>query len=230
MSWDPPRYATPVMEVRNDLQAVFFDFDGTILDTEEPAFVVWQELFMSYGCDLALDEWLPGVGTLLGFDPAGLLMRRAGIDLDPKELEAAQDERVRERLRGQPLRPGIQDLVQNAIDRGLKVAVVTSASTDWVLENLERMNLAHLWPLIVAANDDPSRSKPNPTLYLEACRMLEVEPGRGLAIEDSANGVAAAKAAGLTCVAFPNRVTRRMKLDAADVVVEDLADVHLAMR
>ena len=80
----------------------------------------------------------------------------------------------------------------------------------------------------MAANGDTARAKPRPDLYLEALDRLELEPHEAIAFEDSPNGVTAAKAAGLICVAVPNPMTATLALDDADLVLESLGDVPLA--
>ena len=92
------------------------------------------------------------------------------------------------------------------------------------------MHLARLerrvgWDAIVAADHDVSRAKPRPDLYLHTLRLLGVEAGDAIAFEDSPNGVRAARAAGIFCVAIPNDVTRDLGLDEADLVVESLAQL-----
>jgi len=82
--------------------------------------------------------------------------------------------------------------------------------------------------VIVCADGDPKRAKPRPTLYLEALDALELEPHEAIAFEDSPNGVRAAKAAGLVCVAVPNPITATLALDEADLVLDSLADLPLA--
>jgi beta-phosphoglucomutase-like phosphatase (HAD superfamily) len=104
---------------------------------------------------------------------------------------------------------------------------VTSAGRRWVREHLARLGLDADWEHIVAADGDPARAKPAPLLYHEALALLEVTADEAIAIEDSPHGVRAAKAAGLTCVAFTNPITETMDLDAADAVVADLDGVGL---
>ena len=79
----------------------------------------------------------------------------------------------------------------------------------------------------VCADGDTTRCKPSAALYLEALDALGVEAGEAIAIEDSPNGVAAARAAGIFCVAFPNDVTRGLDLSQADLLLESLEDVPL---
>src|SRR4029078_8771754 len=93
--------------------------------------------------------------------------------------------------------------------------------------HLERLEAAAGWDAICTADRDPSRAKPAPTLYLEALSALEVAASEAVAFEDSPNGVRAAKAAGIFCVAVPNEVTRDLGLDeaGADIVLDSLADL-----
>ena len=92
--------------------------------------------------------------------------------------------------------------------------------------HLERLERAIGWDAIVTADLDATRAKPRPTLYLEALDKLGVDAAEAVAFEDSPNGAAAAKAAGIFVVGVPNAVTRDLGLDEhADLVVESLADL-----
>ena len=93
--------------------------------------------------------------------------------------------------------------------------------------HLARLDRADGWDCLVAANGDASIAKPKPTLYLRALELLGIASAEAVAIEDSPNGVLAAKAAGLYCVAVPNPVTAGLDLSAADVVVDALTDLPL---
>jgi beta-phosphoglucomutase-like phosphatase (HAD superfamily) len=87
--------------------------------------------------------------------------------------------------------------------------------------------LADGWAAVVSADGDTERCKPSPALYLEALELLGVEAAGAVAIEDSPNGIAAARAAGIFCVAFPNDVTSALDFSHADLVLESLEDVPL---
>ena len=93
--------------------------------------------------------------------------------------------------------------------------------------HLRRLEQAVGWDAIVTADSDVERAKPRPTLYLEALGALGLEAAEAIALEDSPNGVRAAKAAGIVCVAVPNSVTAAYGLDEADLVLESLADLPL---
>jgi HAD superfamily hydrolase (TIGR01509 family) len=209
------------------VRALLLDFDGTMLETESSSYGAWRELLGEHGYDLTPSTWSSAVGTINGVDPVALLEEHLGETVDGVALRSRQARRHREMLAEEALRPGVERLVGEARARGLHTAIVTSASERWVREHLRRLGLDADWELIVAANGDPERAKPAPLLYREALDELGVEAAEALAIEDSPHGVAAAKAAGIACVAFPNPITEPMDLSAADAIVADLDAVDL---
>jgi len=121
----------------------------------------------------------------------------------------------------------VRDYVADAKRMGLLLAVASSSSRAWVLGHLERLGLGAQWDA-VRTRDDVARTKPAPDLYLAAVEALCVDPTEAVAFEDSVNGIAAAKAAGLLCVAVPNALTAGMDLSQADVKLDSLAETPLA--
>src|ERR1041385_5438502 len=83
------------------------------------------------------------------------------------------------------------------------------------------------WATVVCADGDTTRCKPSPALYREALEALGVDAGEAIAFEDSPNGIAAARAAGIFCVAFPNEVTSALDLSHADLLVDSLEELPL---
>jgi HAD superfamily hydrolase (TIGR01509 family) len=209
------------------VRALLFDFDGTLVDTEAAAYRAWQEVFAEQGHELALDRWVAAVGTIGAFDPVAELERLAGSPVDRDHVKARQLARERQLGELELLRAGVPDYLESARERGLKVGIVTSSSTEWVGLHLDRLGEADGWDCIVAANGDASVAKPRPTLYRRALDLLEVSADETVAVEDSPNGVLAAKAAALFCVAVPNPVTAGLNLSGADVVVASLDDLPL---
>jgi HAD superfamily hydrolase (TIGR01509 family) len=209
------------------VRALLLDFDGTMLETESSSYGSWRELLSEHGYDLTPEAWSGAVGTINGVDPVALLAEHLGESVEGTPLRDRQARRHREMLEEETLRPGVEHLVDQARERGLHTAIVTSASERWVREHLRRLGLDEHWELIVAANGDPARAKPAPLLYEEALGLLGVGADEAVAIEDSPHGVAAAKAAGITCVAFPNAITAPMDLSRADAVAADLDGLGL---
>lgn len=209
------------------VRALLLDFDGTMLETESSSYGSWRELLADHGYELTPETWSAAVGTIGGVDPLALLEEHLGTTVDRDALEARANRRHFEMLEQELLRPGIEELIDEAHDRGLRVAIVTSASQRWVRGHLSRLGLYDDLEYVIAADGDPHRAKPDPLLYCEAAERLGVEPAEAVAIEDSPNGVTAAKRAGMQVVAFPNPVTEAMDLGEADAIAPDLDGLGL---
>lgn len=207
------------------LQAIVFDFDGTIVDTETPDYQTWQEIYSSYDVALPLDLWLQCVGGGTGsFDPHDHLETELGRAIDRQRLRTERRRRFLDRVHAQPVLPGVPELIAAAQRRGLKLAVASSSDRNWVDSHLQRLGLRALFDAVVTA-DDVERVKPDPALYRVAVKRLDVPPRRALAIEDSYNGMLGAKGAGLHCIAVPNRVTRSSDFSAADLQLDSIASI-----
>lgn len=206
------------------VSALVFDFDGVILETESPAYLSWSELYGLRGVELPLSLWRKEVGSLGQFDAGAYLAELTGRAMTTEEA-AARWSRKMELISAQELMPGIEDLIAQAADRKVPLAVASSDTDEWVTDHLRRLGLLNRFKAIVTANGNPARAKPDPTVFIEAADALGVAPREAVAIEDSSNGVAAAKAAGMLCVAVPNEITRDSDLAAADWVVPTLNGV-----
>lgn len=208
------------------VRAFLFDFDGLILDTETASRAGWQWLYRQHGHELPPDRWALMVGTVDGWDIWGHLEELVGKPLDREHENERRYAHELTLLEVEELRPGIADYLGAAERLGLKRAIVSSASRHWVDMHLERLERSVGWDAIVTADHDAERAKPRPTLYLEALEELGIDAADAVAFEDSPNGAAAAKAAGIFVVGVPNSVTRDLGLaDHADLVVESLADL-----
>ncbi|HEU5477656.1 MAG TPA: HAD family phosphatase [Gaiellaceae bacterium] len=210
------------------VRAFLFDFDGLILDTELASRAGWELLYREHGHELPADLWATLVGTTHApWDPMTHLEELVG---EPLEREALNERRYAHEIaliEAEELRPGIEEYFATARQLGLKRAIVSSSTRRWVDMHLERLEEAVGWDAICTADRDPARAKPSPTLYLEALATLGVEANEAVAFEDSPNGVLAAKAAGVFCVAVPNEVTRELGLEeaGADLLLDSLADL-----
>ncbi|MDQ6692347.1 MAG: HAD-IA family hydrolase [Candidatus Dormibacteraeota bacterium] len=212
--------------MRPAFRALVFDFDGLILETERPEYQAWLEIYGEHGQDLSLEVWGDVIGRGPGyFDPITDLEARLGRPIDREVVKARQKARHQEMIDALEILPGVADYVLEAGRLGLKLAVASSSSRRWVTGHLAALGLDEF--ACVICRDDVARAKPYPDLYLEATRCLGVAPAEAVAFEDSANGVAAAKAAGLTCVAVPNQLTAGLDLSAADLRIASLAEMPL---
>jgi HAD superfamily hydrolase (TIGR01509 family) len=210
------------------VRALLFDFDGLILDTEYASRAGWQWLYREHGHELPADLWATLIGTTHApWDPMEHLEELVGEPLEREALNERRYAREIALIEAEELRPGIAEYLAAARRHGLKRAIVSSSSRGWVDMHLERLEQAVGWDAICTADHEPARAKPSPTLYLEALDALDVGADEAVAFEDSPNGVTAAKAAGVFCVAVPNEVTRDLGLKeaGADIVLDSLADL-----
>ena len=208
------------------IRAFLFDFDGLILDTELASRAGWELLYGEHGHELPAELWATLVGTTHAvWDPMEHLEELVGRPLEREALNERRYAHEIAMIEAEELRPGIADYIAVARRLGLKRAIVSSSSRRWVDMHLERLEQAVGWDAICTADGDPARAKPAPTLYLEALELLEAAADEAVAFEDSPNGVAAAKAAGIYTVAVPNEVTRELGLEGADLVLDSLADL-----
>lgn len=210
------------------IRAVIFDFDGLVLDTELPIFAAWCAVFEAHDAvPPTIEEWSEGIGTTEGVDVEAWLHERAGR---PVDFEATNQARRLHRdalLEIERALPGVESWLDEAAAAGYGIAIASSSPDDWVHDHLYRIGLRERFPTIVTAGGE-LRSKPAPDTYLEACARLGVEPRDALALEDSPNGITAAKAAGLRCVTVPHPLTEMLDLSAADLRLPSLAHCTLA--
>jgi len=210
------------------IRGLLFDFDGLLVDTETPARLAYEELYREHGHELPLDKWATLVGTIgAEFSPDDHLEELVGQPLDRVALRERRRARELELCDLEDLRPGIEEYLGEADQRGLAVAIVSSSETDWIGRHLQRLDRVDGWDAIVAANGDTARAKPQPDLYLEALDALSLQPAEAIAFEDSLNGIRAAKAAGIFVVAVPNSITETFALDEADLLLASLEELPL---
>ena len=219
--------AAPILMFGQLIRAIVFDFDGLILDTEEPVYRSWLEVYAAHGEELPFAKWVQIVGsTTTGFHPQHHLEERLGRPLSKEVLDRRLDRRT-EMILANAVLPGVVDHLDAARERGLLLGVASSSTADWVRGHLARLGILDRFQCL-RCRDDVAHAKPEPDLYLAVLDCLGAAPSEAVAIEDSPNGVAAAKRAGMKCVAIPNSITERLDLSEADVVLSSLADVTMA--
>jgi HAD superfamily hydrolase (TIGR01509 family) len=207
--------------------AVILDFDGLILDTETPVFEAWQQAYRRRGQELRMVEWQHALGTHGGFDPYAHLESLLGSTLSRDELLAEVQAHNRATCDAQDLLPGVVDRLDEARDLGLGIAVASSSPRGWVEGWLGRHGIRDRFD-VLCGREDVAKVKPAPDLFLLAAERLRVAPEACVVFEDSPNGMRAARAAGMWCVAVPNRLTRELPLPDPDLVLPSLAARTLA--
>ncbi|MCH7745321.1 MAG: HAD-IA family hydrolase [Chloroflexi bacterium] len=208
------------------IDTLIFDFDGIIIDTETPDYLSWQEVYHSRGVELERSLWSEFIGGGDVFDAHQYLEKLTGNRIDRDALREQRRRRYLEIIEAKPLLPGVMDYILEAKKLGLKLGVASSSSRDWVEGHLAGRDILRHFVSVKSSND-VSNVKPDPELYLISVAQMGTQPENALAIEDSANGVTAAKRAGLYCVAVPNEMTKDMQIDHADLRLESLSEMPL---
>lgn len=210
------------------IRAILFDFDGLIVDTESVGYQTWKELYAQHGHDLAVETYAQAIGTEFNdiYDPRRDLDMLMGRTLQWPELELQRIERERE-LRGTLVTlPGVVDRLEEARALGLPCAVASSSPLSWVGWWIDQLGLRSYFHHLTTV-DDTGKVKPDPSLFLHASGRLGVEPENVLIFEDSLNGLRAAKAAGMRCIAVPGPMTRHLDFEGAFREVRSLTEVSL---
>ncbi|WP_345443516.1 HAD-IA family hydrolase [Actinoallomurus vinaceus] len=210
------------------VRALIFDFDGVILDTETPLFESWAEIYRQYGCQpLTVEDWARELGGKdRGSAPLAILAENVGIEIDRQKVLRARRAYGQQLLAREAIRPGLVEWLTEARRRRLPVGIASSSSLLYVVRHLRRIGIYEYFDAVLccAPGIEP---KPAPDLYRLACEALGVKPDGALAVEDSPNGIAAARAAGLRCLAVPNRITENLDLSQANVLVDSLSGITL---
>jgi putative hydrolase of the HAD superfamily len=210
------------------IQAVIFDMDGLIIDTEWPDYQSWQELYAEHGHELPMTAWIPFVGLWGPPMPlAERLCELIGEGTDPQTLHERQRVRCRELVQ-QSMTPmqGFVELMQWLTAHELRRGLASTSSRDWVDRVVDGLAVRSHFHAIVAGDEVAAR-KPAPDVYLRAAERLGAPPEACVALEDSAPGVASARAAGMRVVAVPNRITCHQDLSAAHRQVAHLGEITL---
>jgi HAD superfamily hydrolase (TIGR01509 family) len=210
------------------IQALIFDFDGLMVDTETPEAQIWQDLYARHGQVFPLAEWVHSVvgAAVANLEPVARLESLTGRRLDSKALYA-EAQRMRRALQGTlPPLPGVVETLKSARRLGLLLAIASSSPHAWVDEHLSRLDLRNLFEVVIC-REDALHVKPAPDLFLAALTALKVPAGQALAFEDSPNGIIAARAAGLRVVGIPNAITSLPGPLVSDLTLASLLDLPL---
>lgn len=207
------------------IRACIFDMDGLMIDSEPLAMEAWQATLRPFGhsIDGALFERMLGLRQT---ECASLLRDHFDLPLPIEGLTRQRNDTFLALLPGR-LRamPGLHELLAELRARGVKRAIATSGERRYVTTVIRELELEAAFDAMVVA-EDVTRGKPAPDVYLLAAERLGLLPAQCLVLEDALNGVTAAKAAGMTCVAVPNPFTRSLDFATADKVMPSLLAVR----
>lgn len=207
------------------LKAFIFDFDGLIIDTEMPCCNAWIELFNQYGFLFTIEDYQKIIGTGHDlYDPSKHLSQLINGLLSPQEILELNRSRTRQLLDSQPMLPGVLDFIIASKQISLPLAMASSSNREWIEGYLVKLDIRKYFDVVCTSND-VQNVKPCPDLFLLAAQKLGIDPTDALIFEDSHNGIKAAHAAGIRCIAIPNDITKSTDLSLAFRIVDSFLDL-----
>lgn len=211
--------------LRDSISAVIWDMDGVLVDTGESHFQSWQATLPAYQISFTREMFR----ETFGMNNTGILQHLLGERFSAElgaEISHLKEERFRAGIAGQvALLPGVGSLLETLYQRGIKQAVGSSAPYANIDAIVKALEIEPYFEALVSAADMPG--KPDPTVFLTAAQQLAVSPAHCVVIEDAIAGVAAARRAGMRCIAVTT-TNPSASLQDADLVVKQLDEVEVA--
>ncbi len=206
-----------------ELKAVLFDLDGTLIDSEYFHYSCWMDILATFDIAVPYEEW---ARTYAGHplpDNCRNIKETFKLDIPLQELMDWRERLSREGFANKEIRlmPYAAEALAFFKDKGLKIALVTASPRDNVNIIFKRNGLGHYFDAMVTRSD-VELSKPDPESYLKALEVLGMEKENCLAFEDTLNGLRAAKGAGVTCYAIQHDDTQHGLLGIADKIFPSL--------
>ena len=201
------------MGERLSFDAVIFDADGTLFDTETLMYEVWVEIGRDMGLSITIPEYLHYVG-LNRKAVLDVMRERIGPDFDGADFMVRCVARLSERIEeeGVPLKPGVREILELLHQKGIPAGLATSTHRVRTDRRLELCGLGEYFSAVVTG-DEVSKGKPDPEIYRAVCGELSVSPEACLAVEDSRNGILSAHHARLKVAMIPDMVPPTAELE-----------------
>ena len=203
---------------------VVFDLDGVLIDSESANVESARQALAAFGVQLEAES----IPRIVGRHPRDYLpelLAAHGVDgVDPRGVAEVQERAWRRQVEQVAEVPGAAAVVRRLAAAGLKLAVATSSGANSARSALERLGIADAFDALLAI-EDVRHAKPDPEIYHLTARRLGLPPRHLVAVEDSPHGIAAARSAGLVCIALAGAWTPAEKLAEAQAVVRHLDEV-----
>ena len=211
--------------MKGSLEAVIFDMDGVIIDSEPLHFQVDLDVLRGLNVNLVQHDLEQYVG-MTNPEMWKLLKERHGITESIEELIDIQLGQKLTTLKKSDYEPidGIPELLAALSEAEIKLALASSSPVRFIDAVLDKFGIAPSFMHRISG-EEMERGKPAPDIFLKAAELLNVAPAGCVVIEDSRNGVAAAKAAGMSCIGYRNVNSGEQDLSKADIVVDSIRDI-----
>lgn len=212
-------------ELLRQANAVIFDFDGLLVDTEYAIYSSWERVFATYGYPLPLEQFNQCLGSgYTHWNPGEYLEQLTGRSFDWDAINNRRQQEIVCDLEHAGLLPGAQELIHYLARTGIPMGVASSSSHRWVDDWLNRLGIITHFQTIVC-RDDGLPVKPDPALFLKAAKDLGQQPSDCLVLEDSQNGTIAAYRAGMPVISVPNRVTMQADFSLSSAKISSLEEL-----
>ena len=210
------------------MKAVIFDMDGVIIDSEPIHFETDMETMKYLGCNISKEELEKYVGTTNEYMIADI-KKNYNIRKSVEEIINYKVEMVKNKIVQSDLEPieGIRELLIDLKDKNIPAAIASSSPKDFINIVVSKFKLQDYFKYIVSGEEVES-GKPAPDVYIETAKKLGISPKECTVIEDSKNGVLAAKAAGMKCIGFQNINSGNQDLSKADIIVNSIGEIKLS--
>jgi len=204
-------------DLYKNVQAVIFDCDGILVDTEYLKFLAWQEALASEAIEFSIEEYMPLVGHS-SKNILQMIKQSKKIEISDEIIELKNAKYKMLQKRGVPAIQAMVDFARhlsaNKSKLGISLGLASSASQSEILTNLRQIGLENAFDLVISGSDDlddyvdaEGKNKPKPYIYIEASKRLNILPEFCLVFEDTTAGVDAAADAGMIPIAVPNQFT-----------------------
>ena len=205
------------------LEAVIFDMDGVLIDSEPFHLVVNEKIFANLGINLSEDEYHSFIGTTHK-DMWTIIKNRYNLPQSVPELVNMQVSGNIDYIKNEEIQSikikGITDLLSRISRENIKIGIASSSPNEVINLVIKKLNISDYFSAIVGG-EEIKKGKPAPDIFLKAAKRLEEKPSDCIVVEDSKNGTLAAKAAGMKCIGFKNPNSGNQNLEKADLIIDN---------